>query len=568
MQKNRYRSRMQSAAVNRRRLLQGAALGGAGLAAATLIGCGRAERPTTTRETAPAKQPKYGGFVTHAGGSAGTYDTRGTGLDPHVQEQNGAMSLRLVYQGLLAYDLRTYDVEPELAQRWEQRSETEFVFHLQPGVKFHDKPPANGRLLTAEDVVYSLERVRTNDPRFINRALLTSVDKIEAVDKSTVKITTKRPDATLLSMLSGDAVMVLAPEVVEKAGKFATPDTAVGTGAFIMKSLQENVGSEYVRNPAYWKPGRPYLDGVRVRHFNDEQTAYAAFLASQIDIARVPGREAKAYIAKQGPNYTPLWYADQGGLIAYPNLRVKPFDDLRVPRALRLLIDHQEMITAWAEVWHGKGRNGSIFPPAIETWDFSHEEYFKFLEWKQPKDDAVREANALLSAAGITRDNPARFEIATHDSDFVQALTELVQAQWKKFSQGAVDARIRMFDLPTTATIRSNRTFEYFVGGGLSAGAIEPDSYLKQIYRTGGSRNYTSFSDPKLDEMIDKQGAIFNQEQRKAAIREIITYMIDHGVSTIPANRYFLLGAQPHIRDLAPEFFLLGRQYEWVWLDT
>jgi peptide/nickel transport system substrate-binding protein len=561
---------MRQAATSRRRLLRGAALGGAGLAAATMLGCatGNQSGGTSTTGATASKEPKRGGVITHAGGSAGTYDTRGTGLDPQVQEQNGAMTLRLIYNGLLAYDLKTYEVIPDLAAKWEQRSETEFVFHLQPGVKWHNKPPANGRELTADDVVYSLDRARTNDPRFINRSLLANMDKAEAVDKSTVKITAKRPDATLLSMLSGDAMMMVAPEVVERAGKFATPETAVGTGPFIMKSLVENASSEYVRNPDFWKPGRPYLDAVQVRHFNDEATAYAAFLAGQIDIARVPGKDSKDYVAKQGKDYKPLWYADQGGLIAYPNLRVKPLDDLRVVRALRLMIDHQEMITAWAEVWHGRGRHGSIFPPAIDFWDFTHEEYEKFLEWQPNKDAAVQEANSLLSAAGFTPSNPARFELGSQDSDFVVALTQTVQGQWKKFSRGAVDTQIKIWDLPTSASVRSNRTFEFFVGGGLSAGAIEPDSYLKQIYRTGGSRNYTSFSDPKLDEMIDKQGAIFNLEQRKAAIKEIILYMIDHGVSTIPANRYFLLGAKPHIRELSPEFFLLGRQYEYVWLDT
>jgi peptide/nickel transport system substrate-binding protein len=307
---------------------------------------------------------------------------------------------------------------------------------------------------------------------------------------------------------------------------------------------------------------------VRIRHFNDEQTAYAAFLAGQIDIARVPGKDSKEFVTKQGRDYTPLWYADQGGLIAYPNLRIKPLDDPRVTRALRLLIDHQEMITSWAEIWHGRGRHGSIFPPAIDFWDLSHEEYEKHLEWQPQKDAAVREANALLSAAGVTRANPAQFELGSQDSDFVVALAQMVQAQWKQASQGAVDTQIKVWDLPTSAAVRSNRTFEFFVGGGLSAGAIEPDSYLKQIYRTGGSRNYTSYTDPKLDEMIDKQGAIFNIDQRKAAIKEIILYSMDKVVSTIPANRYFLLAARPQIRDISPEFFLLGRQYEYIWLDV
>src|SRR6476660_8907488 len=136
--------------------------------------------------------------------------------------------------------------------------------------------------MTADDVVYSLNRVRTDDPRFQNRLLLSSVDKIEAPDKATVRVTTKVPDTTTLVNLAGFSVAVLAPEVVDKAGKFGTPETAVGTGAFMLQEMTVGQSATVVRNPDYWKPGLPYLDSIRSQYFPDSGTTYAAFKAGQI----------------------------------------------------------------------------------------------------------------------------------------------------------------------------------------------------------------------------------------------------------------------------------------------
>lgn len=366
------------------------------------------------------------------------------------------------------------------------------------------------------------------------------MDKIEAVDKARVRITTKTPDAPFLSKLSGDPMMVLAPEVVERAGKFATVDTVVGTGAFIMKSAQEGVGAEYVRNPDYWKPGLPYLDGARTRHFEFDELAYAAFQAGEVDICLLPGTQVKDYVARQGKDYVPDWYKDQGFQIAQPNTKRKPFDDVRVTKALRLLMDHEEFIKAWAEVWFGRGRNGSVFAPALDEWDLTHEEYYQFLEWKQPKDEAVREALALLNAAGFNRDNVLRFDLTGQQpGSFGEALTVLLQAQWKRLSQGIVDASVKIFAPPTDIAIRNNRQFDYFVGGG-SGSLPEPDAFLSQMFYTGGSRNYSGYSDPQLDAMIDKQRAIMNVPQRKAFVREILLYLIDRSPSVVPALRFFL----------------------------
>ena len=76
------------------------------------------------------------------------------------------------------------------------------------------------------------------------------------------------------------------------------------------------------------------------------------------------------------------------------------------------------------------------------------------------------------------------------------------------------------------------------------------------------------FNDPKADAMIDKQRTIFDETQRKAAVKEIILYLIDRVPSTVPANRYFLQAVKPKVENQAPEYFLNGRQYQSVWISA
>jgi ABC-type transport system substrate-binding protein len=112
--------------------------------------------------------------------------------------------------------------------------------------------------------------------------------------------------------------------------------------------------------------------------------------------------------------------------------------------------------------------------------------------------------------------------------------------------------------------IPKSQAFTIVVTGTLVA-FPDPDAWLTGVYRTGGSFNVTGLSDPALDAMIDKQRSIFDQQQRKAAVQEIVRYMVDHVPSTIMSNRYYLNGVKPTIKNYAPEFYMNGRQYESIW---
>jgi peptide/nickel transport system substrate-binding protein len=516
-----------------------------------------------------------GGTVNYAGGIVGSFDTQGSGFDPMTVAASTGRNYAFFYERLIAYNIATYAIEPELAQKWEQPSPTEYVFHLQPNVKWHNKPPVNGRALKVDDVLWSFQRAQTDDPRFASRSLLALLDKIEAPDASTIKLTMKSPDSSTFNKLASENLSILAREVFENNPQYMKADKkivnaedVIGTGAFVMKSAEQGVLVEYVRNPDYWKPGLPYLDGFRSRNFADSQSSYAAFQANQIDVTLLGGPDVKPYIDRQPAGYTPAWGADDTlGVFMYPNSKVKPMDDARVTRALRLLIDHDEFINSLALNVFGRGSYGSIFPPALASWDLTQDEYKTKLEWKQPKDDAAKEAISLLNAAGYTKDKPLKFEMLINANPQGTTGAQLAQAQWKRLSGGIVDTTIKGETQANAASLRQARQFTY-VQAGHSVGPVDPELWLSTTYRTNGSLNYAGLSDPQLDAMIDKQRTIFDDKQRKAAIREIVLYMLDNAPYTVGTGLYYFHAYQPRVRGYQPEtHYLNGRLFQSVWLE-
>src|SRR5207249_4056100 len=142
----------------------------------------------------------------------------------------GMPTLSFVYSKLLRHKVGagvpagSFSLEPDLAERWEQPDDTTYIFHLRKGVRWHNKPPVNGRELTAEDVKFTYTRFLTakGNPE---RYLLDSVDRVEAVDRYTVKFVLGEPYVWLPHKLANALCMwIVAPVVVERYGVLKKPE--------------------------------------------------------------------------------------------------------------------------------------------------------------------------------------------------------------------------------------------------------------------------------------------------------------------------------------------------------
>jgi peptide/nickel transport system substrate-binding protein len=155
----------------------------------------------------------------------------------------------------------TYPLEPDLAESWTQPDDTTLIFKLKKGVRWHPKPPVDRRELTADDVKYTDNRYLTIKGNG-NRDTLSSIDKIDVLDKHAAKFTLKEPNAWFLDNLASTSTWIIARECVEKFADLKKVEAVVGTGPWMLERWEPNVRTAYVRNPHYFVPELPYADRI------------------------------------------------------------------------------------------------------------------------------------------------------------------------------------------------------------------------------------------------------------------------------------------------------------------
>jgi peptide/nickel transport system substrate-binding protein len=189
-------------------------------------------------QPALGQQPKRGGIVRIA-------DREAPNLDPHLSISFLTHSwANMIYSQLVRYPHgpeqkhpADFSIVPDLAEKWEYKSPTVIEFTLKKGVKFHNKPPVNGREVTADDAKYSIERFMAKSAF---RARFEVVQSVDVVDRYTLRVTLKEPSAPFLNHLAASIFVAILPrEVEEKLKDFNRPEAMIGSGPFMLKSYQK-----------------------------------------------------------------------------------------------------------------------------------------------------------------------------------------------------------------------------------------------------------------------------------------------------------------------------------------
>ena len=262
----------------------------------------------------------------------------------------------------------TLPIEPHLAESWERPNDTTYVFKLRKGVRFHAKPPVNGRELTAEDVVFTFQRALTikGNP---NRAAFEEIDKVEALDRYTVRFTMKEPFSWFLE--SPALAAILPKEAADKEGLFKSPETVIGTGPWMLERYEPNVRLSFVRNPHYFQQGLPYLDAIEFRVDTDPASKLAAWLSGQYDFApeihMTFQRSDLEVVKRRKPNIQTAEYTWLISTFAVPKLEVEPLRDVRVRRALHMAVNLNEVIKV-NPMGYGHGSANPLVPAALTEW--------------------------------------------------------------------------------------------------------------------------------------------------------------------------------------------------------
>jgi peptide/nickel transport system substrate-binding protein len=426
------------------------------------------------------------------------------GLDPHVTSAYSSFQvLENVLDTLVTLDAEQ-NVQPSLAESWELSEDgLTLSFMLRDGVKF-----SNGRPLVAEDVVYTYNRVLDPDTASGNAWKLGGVAEITAPDDSTVVFSLDAPNPGLLTKLAVDKTMgIIAREDVE-AGTINTQP--MGTGPFMITDFQPGIRLMLERNPNYWQEGLPYLDAVEIRIISDESVRRTALVTGDVDWSiSVPSQSVAELEARDDVivDETPAgayWYI---GI----NTGLDKVSDARVRQAISYAINREQIAEA---ATFGIAQPTQDPIPSSSAWNFDYAPYEQNL-------DRARE---LLAEAGVTDGFELEIMPTTQYEESIR-FAQVLQAQLAPLG---IQASIRTLEWAEWLEEQGAGNYDTYVCSWNVL--VDPDDFFYAQHRTGEVFNFTGYSNPSVDELLD-QGRL---EQDAEARREIYAQVNQQIVDDAP----------------------------------
>lgn len=443
---------------------------------------------------AQAESPEYGGALRIALAGDATFFNAHQGSAPG---SHTAWVAHNIYNSLLTLtpppELK---VVPELAKSWEVLDAGRtYIFHLQEGVTFHD-----GTDFDAHAAKWNFDRIL--DPKVNSwvRPYYEDIEAVEVVDTHTLRVRMKEPFGALHRELAGyfQGIPMASPKAFELYGE-QWERHPTGTGPYRLKVWVPNERIILEKNPHYFKKGLPYLDNLEFLIMRDPRTASSALRMGIIDfMARVPLQQVitleKTRDVKviSGPEMAPV--------VAFLNMRVKPFDDVRARRAVAGYGINRAKIARLGF----DGRVNplvSILPSGVQDAVNLNEMYPY-----QPE-----ESKRLLQELGYDATHPLKLTVRVPNHDPTLAdIAALIVNQLEKIH---VQAKIVILD--TTAWVERilvAHDFEMVVANW--ANVLDINMRSVSFFKDGAS-NYMGIDDPKLEAMVRQWRRAMTAEDRR-----------------------------------------------------
>jgi peptide/nickel transport system substrate-binding protein len=519
--------------ITRRQFLQGGALACGGVA--LLVACGpqRAEPATAPApgQLAAATPPVKGVEAAARGGTmrVGLYIEAAT-MDPHL---SGSKIDRQIYHNvfepLVVIDDKL-QIKPGLAESWEAPDPKTIVFKLRSGVTFHDGTPFN-----AEAVKFNFERMAT-EPKSVRKGEIASIASVDVVDPNTVKLNLKRPDAALLATLTDRAGMMISPDAIKKLGTDLERNAAgAGTGPFQFVEWVKDDHLLLKRNDKYWdKSGGPYLDQIRYRPIPDDTVKMQSLQAGEIEVMDyVAPRDVATVKADQKlvvvdvPSLAAFWYQ--------LNTTKPPFDNRALRQAVAYALDTEAIVKG---VWLGVGvaANGPISP---SSWAYD--------ETIKPIKRDLDMARTKLREAGM----PDGFSFSVNINNIPINIQE-VEVMKAQLAEAGITMNVVVMD--GARLLADGNAKNYQCAQYQWSGRPDPDGNIYQFFHTtlGTSLNWSGFSNPRMDELLDKTREVSDQAERKKLYSEAIRILQDEVPAVFIVHPVEPKAFSPKVRGYGP----------------
>lgn len=535
----------------------------AGLAVSlALTGCGGSGSGGGTDTTAAGGGSETGTTEGSAAATVGEQvDTTGfliTALNADIQTADVQKTSKDYQTPMNIYD-RLVDIEvddagnssivPNLAESWDISADgLEYTFHLRQGVKFH-----NGNDFTAEDVLYTFDRMLTTDgavnTEFIDQikganelleGTATELEGVEVIDDYTIKVTLKEPFAGFLACISTPGVSIYDSEATEAAGdQFGMdPTVTIGTGPFKFSSWTFNDQLVLTRNDDYWK-GASALPGVVVKIIPDTETQTMMFESGELDIIDLD------FVTDAIDRFTET-YPDQivsgprvGTTYFTMNFNIEPFNDVKVRQAVQMSIDRQAILDA---LYGGRGQvEQGIFPHGLIGFNGSQ----TVIEYNPEA------AKALLAEAGYADGFTMEIAADSSASDTVTMALEIIKAQLEEVG---INAEIKNYDQSTWLDTRKSGELGSFMSTW-TADYNDPDNFIYTFFGNEEKSKIRSinYPDTAVMERVSKARAIVDEGERIAEYNALEEKLIHEDAAWVPMySRTHLFAASKRVQGFEP----------------
>lgn len=504
-----------------------------------------------------ADGPKHGGTWRLAHAAPANWNVLGPGA------ALTAAFAPMFYSQLVVFPMDDYSNahyylnEGDLASGWEVPDPTTVVFQLQDGIVWQDKPPVNGRAMTAEDVKIAYDALREEGR--IQASSYTAVNSIDYDNASNnVRFNLSEPAAYLLNNMMNPFHTVVAPEFVEEPSLLDLAENTVGTGPFQLDSA--TTGSEWrgSKHPNYFKKDPrtglqlPYIDNIHGLDFvGQRESEWAAWETGETDWIRLQDITEYDRAIDQHPEMVVQVTAPPPGwqpYMTFKDLNAEPFNDVRVRQALSLGMDRDEQAAGvyYGLAAGGYGQNWTFFrddnsPWGFREWPWSFEELGDFHVFN------AAEGKRLLDAAGYNEDNPLTFDAAFHTvPGFYLDHFLLVVDQWQRnLGANVTHEQIEWeswISLLFTKEYGGDTLFTWQVGAEMDADGL---AYGRMHSESPG--NIYGISDPDVDEWAQAQRLELDIDKRSELLEKIRVRELENMWRIFAVNPYRMAARREYL---------------------
>jgi peptide/nickel transport system substrate-binding protein len=427
-------------------------------------------------------------------------------LDPRVGIDAQSERIdELIFDALLTRD-EHLNVQPGLAERWEIPDPLTYIFHLHPGVKFHD-----GRPLTSRDVKWTFDSLQNGKIRSTKTSTYRFVDHLDAPDDLTVTFHLKEPSATLLWNLSKGAIGIVPYGSTDEISR-----NPIGSGPFRFVSAEQDRDVILARNTDYWG-GQAHVPRIRFLVVPDMTTQALELRKGSADIA-INALTPDMVLTLQKQSKLEVLRAP-GTVLAYLafNLRDPILKDVRVRQALAYAIDRRPFIEY---LLRGFAQPANSTLP-VQSWAYSgHVRTYPY--------DPYR-ANQILDAAGYKPANGIRFHLVmkTSTDENTRLMVAVLQQQLRA---AGIQLDIRTFEFATFYSHVTKGLFQLYSLRWVGGSNEDPDIFeyafhSARIPPTGANRSF--YVNSRVDALIDQARTEMDQNKRRDKYVEIQRILAD-----------------------------------------